>query len=120
MTFEKFTKTGGRIGTPKASIWSRGQIGLNRGALERFSLDKYKFVMLFYDKENKKVGIKFTNDTTESNLIKIIHRKNGGLSFSGTAFLHYYGINYAETKKYDLEYDKTNDLYVFDLNIDTN
>ena len=57
MAFEKFTKTGGRIGTPKASIWSRGQIGLNRGAIERFNLDKYSHVILFYDREEKKVSL---------------------------------------------------------------
>ncbi len=115
MAFEKFTKTGGRIGTPKASIWSRGQIGLNRGAIERYNLDKYKYVMFFYDRDDEKVGIKFTDDANESNIMKIVHRKGGGLSFSGSAFLNYYGIDYSETKKYDLEYDKENDLYVFNL-----
>ena len=115
MAFEKFTKTGGRIGTPKISIWSRGQIGLNRGAIERFRLDKYKYVVLFYDKDDKKIGIKFIDDSTEEGASKIIHRKSGGLSFSGVAFLHYYDIDYSETKKYDLEYDKENDLYVFNL-----
>ena len=116
MAFEKFTKTGGRIGTPKASIWSRGQIGLNRGAIERFDLSKYKYVMLFFERDENKVGIKFTSDAKESDIMKVVHRKNGGLSFSGTAFLHYYGIDYSKTKKYDLEYDKVNDLYVFELN----
>ena len=115
MAFEKFIKTGGRIGTPKVSIWSRGQIGLNSCAIIRFGLDKYKYVILFYDKDDKKVGIKFINDNTEEGAAKIVFRKAGGLSFSGVAFLHYYGIDYSETRKYDLEYDKENDLYVFGL-----
>ena len=41
MAFERFTKTGGRIGTPKASIWKRGQIGLNQGSVEQFDLNKF-------------------------------------------------------------------------------
>ena len=115
MAFEKFTKTGGRIGSPKASIWSRGQIGLNQGALRRFDLEKFDFAILFYDKDTKKIGIKFSNDDTEKGTIKITKRKNGGMSFSGLSFLNYYGIDYSETKKYDLEHDKDNGLYVFEL-----
>ena len=119
MAFEKFTKTGGRIGTPKASIWSRGQIGLNRGAVHQFDLDSYNFVILFYDKDAKKIGIKFTNIDTDDGIIKIVKRKNSGISFSGLAFLNYYGIDHSKTTKYDLEHDKENDLYVFSLQKDT-
>ena len=119
MSFEEFTNTGGRIGTPKVSIWSRGQIGINKGAIHRYKLDKFKYVILYYDREVKKVGIKFTIDADKSNIIKVINRENSGLSFSGSAFLNYYGIDYGVTKKYDLEYDEESDLYVFNLNDDT-
>lgn len=119
MAFEKFTKTGGRIGTPKASIWKRGQIGLNKGAIHQFQLDSYNFVILFYDKDAKKIGIKFTNNDTDTGATKIVKRKDSGISFSSLAFLNYYGIDYSETTKYDLEYDNENDLYVFSLQKDT-
>jgi hypothetical protein len=115
MAFEKFTKTGARIGTPKISIWSSGQIGLNQGAIKRYELDNYRYVILFYDKDNKKIGIKFINDKNEEGAIKIIFRKVGGLSFSGVSFLHYYGIDFSNTRKFDLEHDEKNDLYVFSM-----
>jgi hypothetical protein len=115
MAFEKFTKTGGRIGTPKVSIWSRGQIGLNQGAVHRYQLSSFNFVVLYYDKDANMIGMKFTNNDTDEGATKITKRKNSGISFSSSAFLNYYGIDYNKTTKYDLEYDKENDLYVFNL-----
>jgi len=115
MAFEKFTRTRGRVDTPKVSIWSRGQIGFNKGALDEFSLGKYKYAALYYDKENDKIGVEFTNDEKSEGISKMITRKGAGTSISALAFLKHYKIDFSETTKYDLEYDKENKLYVVDL-----
>ncbi len=113
MAFEKFTARG-RSYAPKVSIWKRGQIGLSQGAVERFSLRDFKFVVMFYDKENKRIGLKFTNDEQEEGIAKMNVKTNGAI-FTAKAFLDYYNIEYKETEQYDIKLDEENNLYVFDL-----
>ena len=78
---------------------------------KRFAKSAY----ITYDKDANMIGMKFTNNDTDEGAIKITKRKNSGISFSSSAFLNYYGIDYNETTKYDLEYDNKNELYVFSL-----
>ena len=113
MAFEKFTKSG-RGFKPKVSIWSRGQIGFNQGAIAHFELQKFGYVVYFYDAEEKKVGFKFTNDANEDGAAKLKMRGTGA-SASSKAFLDYYNIDYRVTRKYDISYDKDSELYIIDL-----
>jgi len=111
MTFERFTKIRGRGYTPKASIWGKGQIGFNKGATERYNLDNFEYAVLFYDKENQKIGVRFTNKK-EDGIVKIVKRTGSGLSLSAKAFLDFYNIDYSKKTKYNLIYDNENDLYI--------
>jgi hypothetical protein len=111
MAFERFTKTGGRGYIPKVSIWGKGQIGFNQGAVNKFNLNNFEYAVLFYDSENKKIGMKFTNDK-ENGIVKLVKRAGSGISMSAKAFLDFYGIDYSEKKRYTLSYDKENDLYI--------
>ena len=113
MAFKRFTKTG-RGYKPKVSIWSRGQIGFNQGSVERFNLKNYKYSILFFDDETRRIGVKFTNDENEDGISKVVVRV-GGLSFSARAFLDYNVIDYSKTKRYDVEYDETDDIYILQL-----
>lgn len=115
MAFVKFTQLGARIGKPTASIWSRGQIGLNLGAVENFDLNKFKYVVLYYDEDTNRVGFEFTNDENADGAIKLVVRKNAGVSFSAIAFLNKFGIEFGETRKYDLVRDEDSGLFVLDL-----
>lgn len=111
MAFERFTKTG-RGYTPKVSIWTRGQIGFNQGAVEKYNLKDFNFVVLFYDRDERKIGVRFTNDSSEDGANKIIKGKTG-IFVSAKAFLDYYDITHVKTKRYDIAYDSENDLYIF-------
>ena len=113
MAFERFTKTKSRGYRPKVSIWSRGQIGFNQGFISRYNVEDYKFIVLFYDKEDKKIGFRFTKEDEEG-CIKFSIKKTG-MVVSARAFLDYYNIDYSETRKYDVSYDEGDDLYVINL-----
>ncbi len=113
MAFERFVRAG-RSYAPKVSIWTRGQIGFNRGAVKKMSMRDYKYAILFYDKENKRVGIKLTNNPSEEGATKISFGSTGAF-ISARAFLDYYDIPRGETKRYDIYYDDENDMWVFDL-----
>ncbi len=112
MAFERFTKTG-RGFSPKISIWSRGQIGFNQGAVERYGLKDKPFVVLYYEKEHKKIGFGFTNKQDESGAIRIHLKATGGM-VSAKSFLDYYVIDYKKTRTYDVSEDDSG-LVVIDL-----
>ena len=116
MAFVKFTQPRARFGTPTASIWSRGQIGFNMGAIETYKNNKFKYVVLYYDADTNRMGFEFTNDESSDGAIKLIIRKNSGVSLSAVPFLNKFGINFGETKKFDLVHDKDSNLLVLDLN----
>ena len=113
MAFERFIKSG-RSYAPKVSIWTRGQIGFNRGAVNKMSMKDYKFAVLFYDRDNKRIGIRFTNNPNEEGATKITFGSTGAF-VSARAFLDYYEIPREETRRYNISYDEKNDLWVFDL-----
>ncbi len=113
MAFERFTKTG-RSFMPKVSIWSRGQIGFSVGAVNRYKVDQYNYVVFLYDADNKKVAFEFTNDEKEAGAAKL-NKRNTGVIVGAKSFLDYYGVDYKETRQYVLEHDEENNLYVIDL-----
>jgi hypothetical protein len=111
--FVKFTQTG-RSFAPKVSIWSRGQIGFNNGAVTRFDLNKFDYVVFWFDKEEQKIGLFFTTDKTEPGAVKM-NKRVAGISVGAKSFLDYCGIDYSTTKQYELSHDKQDNLYVIDL-----
>lgn len=115
MAFERFTGRG-KSYVPKASIWKRGQIGLTQGAVERFKLKEFRYLVMFYDKERNIIGLKFTNDEQEEGAARMRVRDNGAV-LTAKSFLECYEINYKEeNKQYDITFDPESSFYVIDLN----
>ena len=116
MGFVKYIKTGSRVGKPKISIWTRGQIGFNQGAIVKYKIDSYKYAVIFFDQDTNRIGITLTNDDNEEGISKLVFRKAGGVSFSAMSFLKAYDVDYSKTKQYEFEYDEVNDMYIINLN----
>jgi hypothetical protein len=114
MAFKRFTKTG-RVYTPIVSIWQRGQIGFNRGAVEKFKVNDYSFAVLFFDEGERKIGIRFTNDSTEKGICKITKGKTSSF-ISAKPFLTYYDIPLNTTVRFSMQYDEGTELYIIDIN----
>lgn len=103
MVFQRFTHTG-RGFKAKASVRSNGQIGFSHGAIRRFALDEFSHAVLYYDPENRLVGVKPTNDANEEGAIKLNVKENTAW-IAATAFLDYHNLPYTKTTRYDLEAD---------------
>ena len=114
MGFIKFTNTGARAGDPQVSIWSRGQIGFNQGAMQEFDIKDYQYVVLYYDPDTSRIGFQLTNEKEEG-AIKFNFRDNSGASISAIPFLRANKIKYNETRKFDVEVDADSKLLVIDL-----
>jgi len=114
MAFKRFTKTG-RVYTPIVSIWRRGQIGFNRGAVEKFKVNDYQYAILFFDEDERKIGIQLTNDGSEEGVCKITKGETSSF-ISAKPFLTYHDIPLRKTLRYNIRRDEDNDLYIVDLN----
>lgn len=113
MEFEKF-KYGGISHKPKASIRKSGMFGLNFALIKKYKIKDFKYVVFYYDKKRKVIGLKFTNDENEEGKLKMsIGEKS--TSFSGKAFLDYYNINYKTLKRYEVEWDKDREMILIEL-----
>lgn len=119
MGFVKYTKTGSRLGLPKISIWTRGQIGFNNAAMAEYGVTSYKYAVVYYDEDENRIGITLTDDDKEEGISKLVHRKGGGVSFSAMSFLKSYKIDYTKTKRYDFEYDNENKMFIINLKQET-
>ena len=99
MAFERFTNIG-RGYKPKVSITKSGQIGFNQGAFKHFNLKHYEYAVLYYDNVSSRIGIGLTNDNDEPGACKLRKRASGA-DISARSFFGYYGIDYADSKRYD-------------------
>lgn len=107
--FEKFRNRNARL-EDKISITKSHSIGFPTKFYKDNNISNYKYVVLYYDRSNKSVGIRFTNDETEENSYSISHSKQGyGGSVVVRSFFNTYDIDPEEYhgkyewKKHQLE-----------------
>jgi hypothetical protein len=110
MAFERWA-TGGRSYKPKLTIRQGGQLGLNQGAVKRFQLDNETYAVLFYDPDGRRIGIKFTRNSEEEGVIKVITRLKSATVYA-KPFLDYYAISYDKSRRFDLLWDASEELVV--------
>lgn len=115
--FIKFTGSR-RSYAAKVSIWKRGQMNFNLGAIEKFGLGEFGFVVLYYDPETRRIGLQFTTDAGEEGAIKFRAGKNGAV-ISAKPFMDLHGISYDSNETFDIVADQDagiKNFFVVDLN----
>jgi hypothetical protein len=98
---------------PGASIWKMGQLSFNRSAVETYKLDGFKYAVLFYDRDKKKIGIKFTNDAKEQGAGKVSMKRRDAMVFA-KGFLEHFGIEHSKTKRFAIQHDEKNGMFVLE------
>ena len=114
MAFEKFISKS-RGFSPIISINTVNMISFNKGVIRKYNLKNFKYSLLFFDKDTRRIGIKFTNDEKEEGIKNIRHRKYGGADIAAKSFLDYYDIKMGKTTRYIPEYDDDNSMLIIDL-----
>lgn len=116
--FEKFSSTGGKYET-RISLTASRSFGFPMKFYVENGIGKYKYVVLFYDREKKAVGLKFTSDEEEPHKYSIIKSDKYGGSIVATSFFKKYDLDPKKYKrKYEWEKVKTDfgTLFVIELN----
>jgi hypothetical protein len=111
MGFECFVGLRTTLKGSRAAIWGQGIIVFNRAAIEKRKLADDKFAALYYDREKKRIGVKFTNDPKEAGARTFRRRKHDGTIYA-KAFFGHYGIDYSKAVRFDIDFDEKNGLYV--------
>jgi hypothetical protein len=89
-------------------------ISFSDGARKRYHMDEYKFCVLYYDADTRRVGIEFSNDESAEGAIKIRFRATGA-DVAAKSFCDYFDIGIHDTKLYDIEKDDETGLATLDL-----
>jgi hypothetical protein len=91
--FKKFEKTNQRTET-RIAITAHNSIGFPTKLYQDNHLENYKFVVLYYDMDEKAVGMRFIGDEEERHKFKLIKSKQGyGASVVATSFFKINGID---------------------------
>lgn len=104
MAWEKFRNTGRSL-KPKVSIRANTQIGFNNAAITEFKLASYKYAVLFFDSETRKIGIRPMNNKDEEGACKLNVRPEGGASIPAKAYIEYYKLINLKIRKFDADWD---------------
>jgi hypothetical protein len=109
MAFERFTAKGKSF-QPKISLRKNGHIGFNQAAIDKFQLMTYKYAVLFYDRENKIIGIKPTNEAEEG--ARSLRVKETNAYVAARTFMDCFSIPYALTERYNATWDDDEQMIV--------
>jgi hypothetical protein len=124
MPFEKFDEAGsGRGGggstVPKISLRRSGSIGINRAALEEFFDEDDEAVVLYFDEEENRVGLRALKDKEEESSSYTLTRSNGSASVAPQAFMKKHDLVPDITTQYSPELVKQNqNLELVAINLD--
>lgn len=115
MSFKEFDRSRRKGHKPTLSIRGNAQIGLNYGAIKRYKLDEYRFVKLYYDEDEQRIGLKPFNDEEDKNGFKIAVRSDN-VTIGAKSFLDEFAIQYGgKSRKYDIEWDEDTEMMVVEL-----
>jgi len=106
----RFTLSGRSI-KPKVAIRKGGQIGLNNSVVNENELNKYKYVVLFIKKDEKLIGIRFTNDDKEEGVRKIRFSKYGA-TIPAKKFIEMYKLETIKKRQLDCSWDKKETMVI--------
>jgi len=102
--FTKFTNRNAKT-EERITVTKSNSIGFPTAFYKENGINKYKFVVLFWDNENMAIGIKFTNDENNEdikNRFKIAHSSKYG---GGIIVRSFFRGNNIDPQKYNGRYE---------------
>jgi len=101
--------------TPVISFRGRSQIGLNSEAIKEFKLEQYQWVILFFDKDGQRIGLRPTNNKREMGVCKLRVKPPSGASISAGSFIKEHHLGEGSKRRFAAIWDDTEKMIVVDL-----
>ncbi|MFA4941145.1 MAG: hypothetical protein WC582_00915 [Patescibacteria group bacterium] len=117
--FTKFDGRNARLEN-RITITKSNSIGFPQKFYEDNKIKDYKYAVLFWDSENKAIGINFINDENEKSKFSVMHSKIGyGGSIVARSFFKTYNIDLdTHHGRYDWEKVNFNGKEIFVVKLD--
>lgn len=117
MAYEIFTKRVTRNNAPAITIGTSGRIGLNKTAAELLSKEAVDHVLLMWDSEHRKIGIRPIRKKDPRAYRVNFSVNKSGAGIAAKAFCDYIGYDYqVSSKKFRAEWNETESAIEIDLN----
>jgi len=106
----------GKTLRPRMSI-NQTYLGLNKAAVERFGVQQFKAVVLFYDEQDQRIGVLLTNNEAEVGARSIRVHKGGSATIACRNFVERYSLYNptAGVARYTCNFDMEKKMIIIDL-----
>lgn len=109
--FEKFEDTDLSFSAYATVRQRTGQLGFNSGAVNRFEILSFRYVVLYFDADRRAVGIELTNDKGPGTIE--LKKRPANTFVPAKNFLDKYGIDYEESHRHRVHEDPESKLLYF-------
>ncbi len=111
--YEIFERRVPRMGNPMMSFSKLGQITFNTLAAQALQKATVDHVLLMWDTEERKIGVKSTSNKKDSRAYHLrYHDAGNGASFSAKTFLDYIGIDYSQRRGLVVEVNPNHEMVI--------
>jgi hypothetical protein len=110
--FEKFTDTDTSFAA-RVTIRRTGQIGFNTGAINSFGVRDAEYCILYFDPENRVVGMELTKEKCEGAIQ--IKKSDANTYVRAKNFCDRYTIDYSKSHRYELKRESATGFLYFEL-----
>ncbi|MDA1191590.1 MAG: hypothetical protein O3A46_07905 [Candidatus Poribacteria bacterium] len=121
MAFERFGDDTGKgiLSYPTVTLTPEGYVSFSMKAVKEFELNRYGYIVLFYDRERKRVGIMPTKNETDDGALQMKVRRTG-ISVYAAPFLRHYKIFPRESMLFKAEWDDALNMAIIELRFPAN
>lgn len=106
MPFEVFSRKTSRLGTPMMTFTTLGRIALNKSATRILEKDAVEFVVLLWDRDARRVGIRPLTKRDPRSYQVSYGKKGNGAGFSAKTFLDYIEYDYNVSRSFPVEWNE--------------
>lgn len=114
MGFEKFVPKSAPSSPPKALIRPTGLISFDAASVAAFGLDKATHAVLYFDRNKKAIGVRFTSDSKEEGALKVSRRRRT-VGVKSPQFFEEYGLVLESPMRFPVRKDPKSSLLVVDV-----
>jgi hypothetical protein len=105
MPFEVFSRKTSRVGTPMMTFTTLGRMALNKAATRFLEKDAVEFVVLLWDKDTRRVGIRPLTKRDPRAYRVAYGKKGNGAGFSAKTFFDYIDYDYSVSRSFPVEWN---------------
>jgi hypothetical protein len=98
--FKMFQNVGSKFGSYTISISRRGAFGINAGFYNAENISDFSHAVLYYDKDERAIGISFTKSADATGAFKVTHGKGSGYIVAQSFFLSNFPRNRGDFTKF--------------------